>query len=111
MTVGMLRIGSWIAITAGLALARDAGATTCKEWNRLSADQRTATVEAMIEERVNSNVGRKYHVSKTALRRCLLDRVPIIEQRFDDVCSDSRAGMNALDEARRTQIYDCMGRE
>ena len=111
MTVGMLRIGSWVALAASVALARDAGAITCKQWNRLSADQRSATVERMIDERVESNAGRKYHVSKTALRRCLLDRVPIIEQRFDDVCSDSRAGMNALDDAMRTQIYDCVGRE
>jgi hypothetical protein len=111
MTFRMLRLGSWIAFAASMALAPAAGAITCKEWNRLSADERSATVESMIEERVQSNDARKYRVSKTALRRCLQGRVPVIEDAFDDVCSDSRAGMQALNDAMRTQIYDCVGRE
>jgi hypothetical protein len=109
MTVRLRRIGACVAFAASCALASEAGAITCKEWNRLSSDKRTATVEAMIDQRVQSNAGRKYHVSKTALRRCLLDHTTTIEDSFDDVCSDSRAGMQALDDAMRTHVYDCVG--
>jgi hypothetical protein len=109
MTVRIRRIGSSAAFAASFALALEAGAITCKEWNRLSSEKRATTVEAMIEERLQSDVGRKYHVSKTALRRCLLDRLSIIEDSFDDVCSDSGAGMQALNDTMRTHIYDCVG--
>src|SRR5262245_21919119 len=101
--------------TAGLALGfvlsvHPASAMTCRPWTRLSAAEKQATVEAMIDDALQSHEARKWDINRGAVGRCLHAQATEIAFEFDDVCSDSRtADMQAIQSVFKSYIWSCAG--
>jgi hypothetical protein len=101
----------WLAalfLTAALPLSADA--TSCKNWSRLAGEQRTATVQQMIEERFASGRGKQWtSINRAAVHQCLMRAVPNIEIAFDGECQ-KRGGTRDLDAVLTSYIYSCVPR-
>jgi hypothetical protein len=105
------RLGSIAAVLCvGLfALAPTASAYSCQQWSRLSPAGKSAEVEAMIEDALNSQRGRSYQVNRNAIGRCLYARARDIQYAFDDVCYDERtAGMQAISNTFKNYVWSCV---
>ncbi len=102
---------SGVVSVAAMLLALDsAAAMSCDRWRRLDADEKSRTVQRMIDEALAGNRGRKYDVNREAIARCLRDRAAEISIAFDDVCSNSRsAGMQAIRDVFDTYVWSCVG--
>ncbi len=106
-----MRISVGIALGALLlaTVATPASAMNCRQWNRLGPNQRTATIDRMIERAVTSNQARQYGTNLGAVRRCLQGFMRDIEYDFDDACSrGTTAGMRALENIFRSYIWSCV---
>ncbi|MBW2267663.1 MAG: hypothetical protein JRH16_03725 [Deltaproteobacteria bacterium] len=103
-----MRVTLLPALLVSLLLAEPALAMSCRNWERLSPQQREAAVEQMIQSAVSGSGGRSYRVNRDAIARCLEASSRDIEYAFDDVCGDSRtAGMNAIRTAFKNFIWSC----
>jgi len=100
----------WLAalfLTAALPIS--ALATSCPKWTKLAGDQRTATVQQMIEERFEGNRGKQWtSINRAAVHQCLMREVPNIEIAFDGECQ--KRGARDLDAILTSFIYSCVPR-
>ena len=72
-----------------------AQATSCSDWNRLSESGKWSRIDRMINDAIDGQGGRSYHVNRNAIRRCLVDYSEDIFWDFEDLCSDSRSASGA----------------
>ena len=85
-------------------------AISCKQWERMAPEQKSATIDRMIQGAVSGSGGRQYQVDRGAVGRCLQGYARSIEYDFDGACSDSRsAGMQALNRIFKEYIWSCAG--
>ncbi len=91
-------------------LASPVHAIGCREWDRMGAGQKSATIDRMIQGAVSGSGGRQYRIERGAVGRCLQGYARSIEYDFDDACADSRtAGMQALNRIFKDYIWSCAG--
>lgn len=117
MTGGLARDGSrrlarLLVLVLPLALlpAAAAQAINCRQWERMSPEQKSATLDRMIESAVSGSRGRQYQVDRGAVGRCLRNRARSIGYDFDGACADARtAGMQALNGIFKQHIWTCAG--
>ena len=94
---------------ATLVFAAPAGATRCPAWNKMGAEEKSRTVEGMIERAVAGSGARSMQVDRAAVGRCMRDQSREIEYAFDSACSDSRtASMQALNRIFKDYIWSCV---
>ena len=83
----------WVgAALVALLVATPAGATSCKQWNRLNPGGKADTVAGMIQSVVYGNTAQKYNVPKPQIERCAMGKVDSIVLDIDDTCSDRKTG-------------------
>jgi hypothetical protein len=92
-----------------LILAPAAHAIGCQQWSRLGPEQKSATIDRMIQNAVTGQGGRSYRVNRGAVGRCMGRYAQQIEYDFDAACADSRtAGMQALNNIFKDYIWSCV---
>jgi hypothetical protein len=97
------------ALGATLLWAAPAGATSCRDWERSSSEEKASIVDDMIRSAISGQRGRGYQVNRGQIERCLQGSARNIEYDFDDACSDSRsAGMQALNKIFKDYIWSCV---
>ena len=103
------RFGGLILLLLLLA-ARPGHAMQCREWQRMGPDQKSASIERMIQNAVSGSGGRQYRINRGAVGRCLQGQAQPIAYDFDDACADARtAGMQALNRIFKNYIWSCAG--
>ena len=96
------------ALLIAIALPGAAFAVDCAQWKRLDDDQRTASIERMIQGHVFSDKGTKYtSENRIAMKRCLEDFVSRIHDDFDETCSRS-ASRDAIDDVFDRYFLSCV---
>ena len=99
---------AWTSVCL-LLWAPGASAMSCRDWNRLSYDQKPMTIDAMIQDAISGQGGRSYQVNRNAISRCLQGRSREIEIEFDDACSSTRtSGGQALNNIFKHYIWSCV---
>ncbi len=105
LTSGVLLLSSLMFL-----LASPVQAISCGQWDRMSAGQKSATIDRMIQSTVSGSGGRQYQVDRGAVGRCLQGYARSIEYDFDGACADARtAGMQALNRIFKEYIWTCAG--
>ena len=99
-----------LAFALVMAMTTTAGAIECKDWDRLPPEQKGPTVERLIDQRLNSNVAKRYtSANRVAIRKCAMRRVQDIQDEFDGTCAEGiEASMNALDEIFDRYFLSCV---
>jgi hypothetical protein len=91
-------------------LASPVQAISCREWDRMGAGQKSATIDRMIQSTVSGSGGREYRVDRGAIARCLQGYARSIGYDFDGACTDARtASMQALNRIFKDYIWTCAG--
>ena len=76
----------------------------------MGPDQKSATIDRMIQGAVSGSGGRQYRVDRGAVGRCLDGYARSIEYDFDGARADSRtASMQALNRIFKDYIWSCAG--
>ena len=103
------RLLAWTSLVV-LLWAPGASATSCRDWGRLSPDQKPMTIDRMIQDAISGQAGRSYQVNRNAIARCLQRYSRDIEIDFDDACSSNRtSGSQALNNIFKRYIWSCVG--
>ena len=94
----MLR-GAVGAVILSIVGALPAHAVECEKWSRLDDAGKSAILARMIQARLSSGEFGEYtSVRHGAVRRCLEQAMPAMQQDFDSTCSQGEAAdMEALD--------------
>ena len=93
-----------------LLLPHSGLALNCNGWDRMGPDQKSATIDRMIQSAISGSKGRQYNANRGAIRRCLESDARTIEYDFDDACADQRtASMQALNHIFKDYIWSCAG--
>ena len=97
-------------LIAACLLPLAAAAVECPEWRRLAADQKSDSLDAMIEGHLTSNVGKKFTSENPVLmRRCLQDFKQDLIDQFDNACTVTRGTpMDAIDEIFDRYFLSCV---
>jgi hypothetical protein len=105
-----MRFASALLLCLVLLLAAPVHAISCRQWDRMGPDQKSATIDRMIQGAVSGSGGRQYRVDRGAVGRCLDGYARSIEYDFDGACADSRtASMQALNQIFKDYIWSCAG--
>jgi hypothetical protein len=105
-----MRIVGALLLVLVLLLAAPVHAISCRQWDRMGPDQKSATIYRMIDGAVSGSGGRQYGVDRGAVGRCLEGHARSIEYDFDGACADSRsASMQALNRIFKDYIWSCAG--
>jgi hypothetical protein len=100
----------FVLASSAFLLAAPAQATSCRQWDRMDAGQKSATIDRMIQNTISGSGGRQYQVNRGAIGRCLQQNAQSIEYDFDDACADSgSAGMQALNGIFKEYVWSCAG--
>lgn len=96
------------ALVIAIALPGSAFALDCSGWNRLDDDQKTASIEGMIQGHVFSDYGTKFTSEhRMAMKRCVQGFLSRIHDEFDDTCSRS-ASRDAIDDVFDRYFLSCV---
>ena len=104
-----MRVWLWTGLLA-LAVPIAAGARMgCKDWQDLDREQKTASVEAMIEGHLSSNKSKRYtNENRVAMRRCLKANVSRIIDDIDNECSSSTRSSDPVDDVFDQYLLSCV---
>ncbi len=98
-----------LVLLAVLLVADPSHAVSCGQWERMGPDEKSATVDRMIQNAVAGSGGRQYQMDRGAVGRCLDSRAQSIQYDFDGACADSRtASMQALNKIFKDYIWTCV---
>lgn len=97
---------SWLMLAWPLA----ATAVECQSWQRMDDDQKTATVQQMIDGHLDSDRGRSFtSENKVAMRRCLEAFRGQIVAEFDGACAEGlSASLDVLDQTFDRYFLSCV---
>jgi hypothetical protein len=93
-----------------LAVPIAAGARMgCPDWQDLGADQKVASVKAMIEGHLSSNKSQRFtSANRVAIRRCLEANVGRIVDDIDGQCSASKRSADPVDDVFDSYLLSCV---
>jgi hypothetical protein len=97
-----------VALVSLFLFTSTAHAINCGTWTRLSPEQKTQTIDQMIQDAMRSNKARTYNVNTVRMSRCMERYSNAIELDFDGACArGGRTGMQALNNLFRNYIWSC----
>jgi len=105
-----MRVTSALSLLVLLLVASPLHAINCRQWDRMGAGQKSATIDRMIQGAVSGSGGRQYHADRGGVARCLQSNSRSIEYDFDGACGDARtASSQELRRIFKHYIWTCAG--
>jgi len=81
----------------------------CPDWQALDPDQKTASVQEMIESHLSSNKSKRYtSANRIAMRRCLEANVERIIDDIDEECSGGKRSSDPVDDVFDKYLLSCV---